>query len=81
MRMKLTAHLYLVPRLRMSGSISPLSQVPSWHAVLPFTGKQVHGMLVEMKYIQNLCPNVSTYGRYSPDVFIHHTFCVLNCKY
>jgi hypothetical protein len=79
--MKLTAHLYPVPRLRMSGSISPLFQVPSWHAVSPFTGKQVHGMLVEMKYIPNLCPNVSTYGGYDSDVFILHTFCVLNCKY
>jgi len=35
-------------------------------------------MLVEMKYIQNLCPNVSTYGKYNPDIFILHTSYVLN---
>jgi len=79
--MKLTAHLYLIPRLRMSGSISPLSQVPSRHAVSPFIGKQVYGMLVEMKYIQNLSLNVGTYRTYNPDVFILHTFYALTCKY
>jgi hypothetical protein len=31
-RVKLITHLHLVPRLRMSGSITPLSHLSKWHA-------------------------------------------------
>jgi hypothetical protein len=39
--LKLTTHLHLVPRLRMHGSIPPLSHTSTWHKVLPLPSRAI----------------------------------------